>query len=144
MHKALGAKAFDRLEVVLAQGEQGQVALEDVAVGDASTHRVLGINHGGQVDALEQAPNQCQTSVAAQIVGQLFDDKFNRFGHECFLHLQGERQMWVKCLICIRIYPERVGEVTDSGSERSRLLSSAAGQRAWAGGQKARPDPFDF
>ena len=34
--KALRAEAFNHPEVVLAQGEQGQVALEDVAVGDAA------------------------------------------------------------------------------------------------------------
>ena len=113
--KALGAKALNSLEVVLAQGEQGQVALDDVAVGDAAAHGVLGIDHGGQVDALEQAPNQGQTAMAAQIVGQLLDNKFHRFSHLIFLHLLGELKMWPKCLISMGIYPKPRGEVTDSG-----------------------------
>ena len=53
--------------------------------------------------------------MAAQIVGQLFVDKFNRIGHEYFLHLQGERNLGVKHLICTRIYHAAAGEVTDSG-----------------------------
>lgn len=55
VRKALGAKAFDGLEVVLAEGEQAQVALEDVAVGDAAAHGVFWVYQGQQVDALEQA-----------------------------------------------------------------------------------------
>jgi len=113
--KALAAKALDGLEVVLAQGEQGQVALEYVAVGDAATHRVLRIDHGGQVDALEQAPDQGQATVAAQIVGQLLDNEFNRISHVHFLHPQGEQQIWAKCLLYIGNCHFFVGEVTDSG-----------------------------
>jgi type II secretory pathway component PulM len=39
VRKALGAKALNSFKVVLAQGEQAQVALEDVAVGDGTTNR---------------------------------------------------------------------------------------------------------
>jgi len=86
-----------------------------VAVGDAATHRVLRIDHGGQVDALEQAPDQGQATVAAQIVGQLLDNEFNRISHVHFLHPQGEQQIWAKCLLYIGNCHFFVGEVTDSG-----------------------------
>jgi len=42
--KELGAKALDSLEVVPTQSEQGQVALEDVAVDDPCSHQVLRID----------------------------------------------------------------------------------------------------
>jgi len=113
--KALGAKAFDCPEGVLAQGEQGQVALEDVAVGNASTNRIRRIDHRGQVDALEQAPNQRQTTVATQIVRQLLDHKIDRFRYLFFLHPLGARQMGDKRLICTGIYPRATCGVTDSG-----------------------------
>ena len=54
-------------------------------------------------------------AMAAQIVRQLLDNKFNRISHLRFLHLQGARQMGFTCLIRMRIYPERDCEVTDSG-----------------------------
>lgn len=54
--------------------------------------------------------------MAAQIVGQLLDNKFDRISHLRFLHLQGEGQMGSKCLIYMRIYPETACEVTDSGN----------------------------
>lgn len=121
--EALGAKVLNGHKIVLAQGEQAQVALEDVAVGNAATHRVLRVDHGRQVDALEQAPHQSQTTMAAQIVGQLLDNKFNRIRHLHFFHLQGEPKMGFKCLICMRIYPYPGLEVTDSG-KRSMVGSS--------------------
>ena len=89
-------------------GAQAQVSLEDVAVGDATSlglHRVLRVDHRGQVDALEQAPNQSQSTWLLKI------------SHLRFLHLQGERLMGFKCLIRMRIYPERDCEVTDSGNQ---------------------------
>ena len=90
-----------------------------VAVGDAATHRVLRIDHGGQVDALEQAPDQGQATVAAQIVGQLLDNEFNRISHVHFLHPQGEQQIWAKCLLYIGNCHFFVGEVTDSGEPQT-------------------------
>jgi len=87
--KALLAKGFDGFEVVLAQGEHGDVALEDVAVGNPSTNRVFGIDHGRQVDALEQAPHQGQATVAAQVVGQLLDNELDWISHLRHLHLLG-------------------------------------------------------
>jgi hypothetical protein len=69
-----------------------------------------------QVDAFEQAPNQGQTTMAAQIVGQLLDHKINQIRHLFFLHPLGERQMGHKCLICMRIYPDAAAQVTDSGT----------------------------
>jgi demethoxyubiquinone hydroxylase (CLK1/Coq7/Cat5 family) len=87
----------------------------EVAVGDAAPNRVLRVDHGGQVDALEQAPNQGQATMAAQIVGQLLDHKIDRICHLFFLHPLGERQMRPKCMICMRIYPDADAQVTDSG-----------------------------
>jgi len=115
VRKALGAKAFDGLEVVLAQSEQAQVALEDVAVGDAAAHRVFGIYQGRQVDALEQSPYQGQSALAAELVGQLLDFEVDGIGHVALAHPLGAG------LICGRImyYKRNIagfeGEVTDSG-----------------------------
>lgn len=91
VRKALGAKAFDGLEVVLAQGEQAQVALEDVAVGNPAAHWVFGIYQGRQVDALQQPPYQCQSALAAEVVGQLLDFKVDGIGHEDCAHPLGCR-----------------------------------------------------
>jgi hypothetical protein len=69
------ALGLDGIKVVLAQAQQAEVALQDVAVGDASAHWESGINEGVQVDALEVFADQGQTRLAAQVVGQLLDHK---------------------------------------------------------------------
>lgn len=120
--KALGAKALDSFEIVLAQGEQGQVALENVAVGNPCAHRIRRIDHRGQIDALEQAPDQGQPTMAAQIVGQLLDYKIDRLRHLFLLHPLGARQMMPKCLIYMGIYPHQGARVTDSGSILRELI----------------------
>lgn len=74
------ALAFDGIKIVLAQTQQAQVALEDVAIGDAAAHGVSGVDQGVEIDALEVLANQGQASVLAQVVGQLFDDKIGHGG----------------------------------------------------------------
>ena len=113
--KALLAKGFDGFEVVLAQGEHGYVALEDVAVGDASTHRVLGVHHRWQVDALEQAPHQGQATVAAQVVGQLLDNELDWVSHLRRLHLLGAWLFVDSSLIIMGKQGLCRDRVTDSG-----------------------------
>jgi hypothetical protein len=49
--------------------------------------------------------------------GKTWDDWIS---HLRFLHLQGARQMGIKCLIRMRIYPERDCEVTDLGLDFER------------------------
>jgi hypothetical protein len=68
------ALAFDGIKVVLAQAQQTEVALQDVAVGDTAAYREARVHHGVEVDALQILANQCQTGLVAQVVGQLFDD----------------------------------------------------------------------
>ena len=68
----------------------------------------------GRVGRLNKRPTK-ETAMAAQIVGQLLGNNFNRIGHLRFHHLQVEREMGVKCLLRVRIYPGRDCEATDSG-----------------------------
>jgi len=123
VRKALGAKAFDGLEVVLAQGEQAQVALEDVAVGNPAAHRVLGVNQGRQVDALEQPPDQGQSALAAELVGQLLDFKVDGIGHEDCAHPLGAGLIWCRMMYCNGNVSGFEGGVTDSGCRRMRSTS---------------------
>ncbi len=125
--EALRMKALDGFEIVLAQGQRNlkiqkinNLHCKFYHLGASSSmhctaHGVARIDQGRQVDAFEQLPHQCETVMAAQIVRQLFDSKINRFGHERFLHMQGKLHFGAKRLICMRIFPEGGGEVTDSG-----------------------------
>ena len=113
--KALLAKGFDGFEVVLAQGEHGDVALEDVAVGNPRAHWVFGIHHGRQFDALEQAPHQGQASVAAQVVGQFLDNELDWVSHLRRLHLLGAWLLVDSSLIMMEKQRVCKDQATDSG-----------------------------
>ena len=58
---------------ILAQAQQAQVALQDVAVGDARAHREGGVNQRVQVDALQILADEGQARLAAQVISQLLD-----------------------------------------------------------------------
>jgi hypothetical protein len=47
---------------------------------------------------LNRRPTCAKPDLAAQIAGELFDDKFNRISHERFVHLQGESHLGAKIL----------------------------------------------
>jgi hypothetical protein len=61
--KGIGAKAFNGVEIVLAQAQKAQVGAQNVAVGNARAHRKLGLNEGAEVDALEIVTDKGQTSL---------------------------------------------------------------------------------
>jgi hypothetical protein len=66
--QSAGSESPRGLEVVLAQGEQGQAALEDVVVDDVHSldrHGVLRVDHRRQVDALKQTRNQGEATMTA-------------------------------------------------------------------------------
>jgi hypothetical protein len=67
------ALGLDGVKVVLAQAQQAQVALQDVAVGDARAHREGGVNQRVQVDALQILADEGQARLAAQVISQLLD-----------------------------------------------------------------------
>ena len=90
-------KVLDGIEVVFAQTQQGQVALQNVAVGNPRASRKSCVNQRIDIDALEIIANECQTGVGTEVVGQLLD---NEVGH-VLVHLQGERYMGPKSLISI-------------------------------------------
>lgn len=92
------ALGFDGIEVVLAQAQQAEVALQNVAVGDARAHGEGGVHQGVQVDALEVFANQGQTRLAAQVLGQLLDHKVAHLQLR-FFHPQGGGKMECKLLI---------------------------------------------
>lgn len=93
--EGIAAKVLDGVKVTLALAQQGQVAFEDGAVGDARAHGKARIDQGGQVDVFEILPHQSQARLAAEVVGQFFD---NEVGHVA-AHLQGELQVRAKSLI---------------------------------------------
>jgi len=66
--EGVGALGLNGVKVVLAQAQQAQIALQDVAVGDTRAHRESGINKGVEVDALEVFADECQARLAAQVV----------------------------------------------------------------------------
>jgi hypothetical protein len=112
--EAVLALAFDGIEVVPAQAQQAQVALESVAVGDAprlALHRVGRIDQGVEVDALVEFANERQAGLAAQVVGQLHE---NKIGHRV-LQLLGETQIGIKNLISKGNQHVFGQEITDSG-----------------------------
>lgn len=89
------ALTFDGIEVVFAQAQLTEVALQNVAAGDATTHREGRDNEGVDVDALQILTNPWRTGLVAQVVGQLFENEIGHAG----LHFQGERHIRPKLLI---------------------------------------------
>jgi hypothetical protein len=92
-----GVKACPELRrrVVLAQTQQAQVALEDVAVSNARAYGKGRIDQRVELNSFEIFPNECQSGVRTEVVGQLFD---NEVGHDV-AHLQGEQHFTPKSLI---------------------------------------------
>ena len=80
------ALIFYGIEIILAQAQQAEVALEYVTVGNARSDREGRVYQCVDVDALQTLANQCQPGLIAQVLGQLFDFKV---GH-VRLHLLGE------------------------------------------------------
>ncbi len=118
--EAVLALAFDGIEVVLAQAQQAQVALENVAVGDApklALHRKDQIDQSVEVDALEVFANQRQAGMSAQVVGQLLKNEIDHRG----LHLQGETQIEIKSLISNGNQHVFGRKITDSGEIKDTL-----------------------
>ena len=95
--EGVGAKVLDRIKVVLAQAQQGQVGLEDVAVGNPRADWRGRINQRVDLDGLEILANKCQSCVGTEVVGQLFN---NEVGH-IRSNLQGEQHFKPKSLIYI-------------------------------------------
>jgi hypothetical protein len=93
--EGVAPKVLDGVKVVFAQTQQGQVTFKDLAVGNARANREGWIDQRIKIDALEIFSNEGQTGVGAEVVGQLFDDKF---GHNV-AHLQGEQYFTPKSLI---------------------------------------------
>jgi len=89
------AKILDGIEVVLAQTQQAQVGLEDVAIGHTRANWVSRIDQGIDLDRLEILADKGQTGVRAEVVGQFLD---NEVGHGTS-HLSGERHFNIKPLI---------------------------------------------
>ena len=70
---------FNGIEVVLALHQQAQVGLQNVAVGDATDrYGKFAVNQSVDAKALGILPNQRQTGVGGEIVGEFFD---NKIGH---------------------------------------------------------------
>ncbi len=95
LEEGVRAKVFDGVKVVLAQTQQGQVVLEDVAVGNARAYGKGRIDQRVELYSFEILPNECQSGVRTEVVGQLFDDKI---GNDV-AHLQGEQYFTPKSLI---------------------------------------------
>ena len=60
--------------------QQGQLAFHDVAGGIARANRESRINQGIEIDLLEILANKCQSSMAAEVVGQFLDNKVGHLG----------------------------------------------------------------
>ena len=110
--EVVSTKRFNGVKVVLALHQKPQVALEDVAVGNATrTNGELAVNTLADAKAFHILPGQRQTGIGGQIVGQLFD---NEVGH-VEAHLHGCFYMGAKCLISIGNWDLFNQSITDSG-----------------------------
>jgi hypothetical protein len=96
------AQRLDGLEVALALAQQPQDASHDVAVGDARAHREGRVDQGIEVDALQILPDERQTGVRDQVVGQLLDDEVGHRALTCRVsvvirlsHCFGERKRYI-------------------------------------------------
>jgi len=79
--EVVAPEVLDGIKVILAQAQQSNVGLENVAVGDTGSDGKGRIDQGFELGGLEILTNQCQTSVRTEIVGELFD---NKVGHSEF------------------------------------------------------------
>jgi len=77
--EGIAPELLNGIEVVLALHQQAQVGLQNVAVGDATdSYGKFAVNQSVDAKALGILPNQRQTGVGGEIVGEFFD---NKVGH---------------------------------------------------------------
>ena len=73
LEEGVVSKVLDRVKVALAQTQQGEIAFENLAVGNPRAHRKLRIDQ--RIDAFEIFANERQSGMGAEVVGQFFDNK---------------------------------------------------------------------
>jgi hypothetical protein len=112
--EGVGALGLDSVKVVLAQAQQAEVTLQDVAVDNARAHQEGRVNEGVQVDAFQILANESQARLVAQVVRQLLDQKVTHLSSVLF-HPQGEKKMKAKLLISIENVTILSCQLTDSG-----------------------------
>ena len=82
--EGVGALGLDGVKVLLAQAQQAQLALQDVAVGDSRAHQEGRVHEGVEADTFEILVDECKARLAAQVIGQLLDHKFAYLSSACF------------------------------------------------------------
>jgi len=85
LEEGVVSKALDRVKVTLAQTQQGEIAFEDLTVGDPRAHGKLLVDQRIDVNALEVFADKSQSGMGAEVIGQFLD---NKIGHVC-AHLLG-------------------------------------------------------
>jgi hypothetical protein len=120
--------ALDGLEIVFAQAQQREAALQDVAVGDAPAHRMGWVHEGFELDALEILANQGQAGLVAPLVGQLLDDAIGPGNSTCRVQLR-----W-------RYIPDFNRESALIGDE---VTDSGPGKRQGSGGARWQMTSFN-
>jgi len=111
LEEGVVSKALDRIKVAFTQTQQGEIAFEDLTVGDPRAHGKLRIDQRIDVNALEVFADKRQSGMGAEVVGQFLD---NKISHVC-AHLLGEQYMWAKSLISMKKSTYFDLQVTDSG-----------------------------
>jgi len=69
------SEVFDGIKVVLAQAQQGDVGLVNIAVGDTCSDGAGRIEQGFKFGGLEILTNQRQIGVRTEVVGEFFDNE---------------------------------------------------------------------
>ena len=92
--EGIAPELLNGIEVVLALHQQAQVGLQNVAVGDATDrYGKFAVNQSVDAKALGILPNQRQTGVGGEVVGEFFDNKVGHvvltFWANTILHLSG-------------------------------------------------------
>ena len=84
------------IAVVLAVHQQAEAGLQNFAVGDATdSYGKFAVNQSVDAKALGILPNQRQTGVGGEVVGECFDNE----SRSCGAHLLGEHSFTPKALI---------------------------------------------
>ena len=89
------AKALDGVEVAFAHAQEGEVALENLAVGHPRAYGELQIDKGVDVNALEVFTDKGKACMGTEVAGKLFDNK----GGHVWVHLRGDQYTPSKLLI---------------------------------------------
>jgi hypothetical protein len=80
LEEGVASKALDRVKVIFAPTQQGEIAFENLAAGNSRAHRKRRVDLRLDVNAIEVFADERQSGMGAEVAGQFLDNKIGHVG----------------------------------------------------------------